>query len=449
MAARSYSAQFDLMKDVRVRVYTLLSGPCTGGRMIKSTNYTELVRKPPNTGTSQTPPGKQWSEKFSRSFEKGMWVFVCPNRGAANTEVRDFVCVNYNMMNVECTWKKGAKTPDDAQQHLYFWYLVHLNHFHSYDSDTTKTLKASAKWRFDAWQVIRFVVHNSTETTMNAARGGKWEWKRIFEEISMLRFISVHHKKKNQNNSQMCVVFSRPRHKELEHVEECPLYIISRGIRSGCRFTGTSLPLFTDINLCVNGSSPEGPLRPHLISLQIQNHGTHARSLSGVWWEKGSVQSSSHPAIVFGIVFPVKPPTTEKVYVHAGPDRLEISWEPPVGRVPADCLEWEVERRLEAPDGKNTSVRASAHLCSLSRGCARWHLYLWWVEGIKQCKRWISFFWQAAVLSEESFKTPSTVKHKHMEIAATHILDTCCCNLPPFSSFYLYVKLLLCNFDGN
>lgn len=94
----------------------------------------------------------------------------------------------------------------------------------------------------------------------------------------MLRFISVHHKKKNQNNSQMCVVFSRPRHKELEHVEECPLYIISRGIRSGCRFTGTSLPLFTDINLCVNGSSPEGPLRPHLISLQIQNHGTYART---------------------------------------------------------------------------------------------------------------------------------------------------------------------------
>lgn len=55
---RSYSAQFDLMKDVRVRVYTLLSGPCTGGRIIKSTNYTELVRKPPNTGTSQRPPGK-------------------------------------------------------------------------------------------------------------------------------------------------------------------------------------------------------------------------------------------------------------------------------------------------------------------------------------------------------------------------------------------------------
>lgn len=47
---RSYSAQFDLMKDVRVRVYTLLSGPCTGGKMVMSTNYTEVVRNPPSTG---------------------------------------------------------------------------------------------------------------------------------------------------------------------------------------------------------------------------------------------------------------------------------------------------------------------------------------------------------------------------------------------------------------
>lgn len=60
----SYSAQFDLMKDVRVKVYTLLSGPCTGGRMIRSTNYTELVRKPPNTGTSQRPPGTTMKEEI-------------------------------------------------------------------------------------------------------------------------------------------------------------------------------------------------------------------------------------------------------------------------------------------------------------------------------------------------------------------------------------------------
>lgn len=45
-------AQFDLMKDVRVRVYTLLSGPCTNGTLVKSTSYIELVQKSPSTGLS-------------------------------------------------------------------------------------------------------------------------------------------------------------------------------------------------------------------------------------------------------------------------------------------------------------------------------------------------------------------------------------------------------------
>lgn len=66
---RSYSAQFDLMKDVRVRVYTLLSGPCTGGKMVMSTNYTEVVRKPPNSGSvPQTSRENSEAKKFSRSF---------------------------------------------------------------------------------------------------------------------------------------------------------------------------------------------------------------------------------------------------------------------------------------------------------------------------------------------------------------------------------------------
>ncbi|XP_003971306.3 interleukin-13 receptor subunit alpha-2 [Takifugu rubripes] len=197
----SHRVQFDLMKNVSVRVYTLLSGPCTNGKMITSKNYTELVYKPPRTG-------------------------------AANTEVQDFVCVNYNMMTIECTWQRGAKTPDNAQQRLYFW------------------------------------------------------------------------------------------HKNLERAQECPKYIISRGFRSGCQFTGTSLPLFTDVNICVNGSSPEGPLQAKFISLQIQNH--------------------------------IKPPTTEKVDVRAGPDSLVIAWEHPVGGAPEHCLEWEVERQLQGPDGKTT-----------------------------------------------------------------------------------------------
>lgn len=54
-------------------------------------------------------------------FKEAFIVTPPPNKGAANTEVQDLVCVNYNMMTIECTWKRGAKTPDNAQQRLYFW----------------------------------------------------------------------------------------------------------------------------------------------------------------------------------------------------------------------------------------------------------------------------------------------------------------------------------------
>ncbi|XP_036976274.1 interleukin-13 receptor subunit alpha-2 isoform X2 [Acanthopagrus latus] len=195
---RTYSAQFDLTKDVRVRVYTLLNGPCTNGTLTKSTNYTELVQKPPSTG-------------------------------AAGTAVQDFICVYHNMKYVECTWGRSPKMPASSQHSLYFW------------------------------------------------------------------------------------------HKELEKTEECPKYLISNGVRSGCNFTGTYLPDFTDINFCVNGSSPKGPLEPAFISLQIQDH--------------------------------VKPEPTEKLYLQTGPDRkLELHWDPPVSRVPDHCLEWQMEQ-----DGKIVS----------------------------------------------------------------------------------------------
>ncbi|XP_030292877.1 interleukin-13 receptor subunit alpha-2 isoform X2 [Sparus aurata] len=192
---RTYSAQFDLTKDVRVRVYTLLNGPCTNGTLTRSTNYTELVQKPPSTGV-------------------------------ADTAVKDFVCVYHNMKYIECTWGRSPKTPAYSQHNLYFW------------------------------------------------------------------------------------------HMELEKTEECPKYLVLSGVRSGCNFTGTYLPDFTDIIFCVNGSSPEGPLEPAFISLQIQDH--------------------------------VKPEPTEKLYLQTGSDRkLELRWDPPAGRVPGPCLEWQMEQ-----DGK-------------------------------------------------------------------------------------------------
>ncbi|XP_026185016.1 interleukin-13 receptor subunit alpha-2 isoform X1 [Mastacembelus armatus] len=211
---RSYTAQFDLMKDIRVRVYTLLSGPCTNGSMIKSTNYIELVQKPPSTGI-------------------------------VDTAVQDFVCLFHNMDYMECNWGRSSKMPANSQHTLYIW------------------------------------------------------------------------------------------HKELSEAVECPKYIISGGVRSGCNFTGNILPDFIDIIFCVNGSSDEGPLKPTFTSLQIQNQ--------------------------------VKPGTTEKLHLQTGPDRqLEIQWEHPVGRIPGLCLEWEVEHNEEGPDGKITSKQFFTKQTSLT-----------------------------------------------------------------------------------
>ncbi|CAG5874559.1 unnamed protein product [Menidia menidia] len=197
--ARSYSAQFNLMEDIKVRVYTLLNGPCTNNTMIKSKTYTEMIQKPPGTGIQ-------------------------------DTGVQDLNCLFYNMEHMLCEWKRSKKTPATSQHHLYFW------------------------------------------------------------------------------------------HKNLEHAVECPKYIMSGGVRSGCNLTENPLPLFKDINFCVNGTSHEGDLRPTCITVQMQNH--------------------------------VKAAATQNLHLQAGPDKqLELHWEDPVGKVPGHCLEWEVEQSQEGADG--------------------------------------------------------------------------------------------------
>ncbi|XP_070700346.1 interleukin-13 receptor subunit alpha-2 isoform X2 [Pempheris klunzingeri] len=202
---RTYSALFDLAKDVRVRLYTLLSGPCTNGTMVKSTSYTEVVQKPPSTG-------------------------------GEDTAAQDFICVYHKMEYMECKWRRNPKMLANAQHSLYFW------------------------------------------------------------------------------------------HKNLEQAQECPKYLMSNGARSGCNFTGITLPDFTDINFCVNGSSPQGPLKPAFVSLQIQNH--------------------------------VKPGITEKLHVQAGPEgQLELHWGRPVGKVPVHCLKWEVDHKQEGQNGKIASEK--------------------------------------------------------------------------------------------
>ncbi|XP_038145072.1 interleukin-13 receptor subunit alpha-2 [Cyprinodon tularosa] len=89
----TYSAQFDLSKDVQVKVFTILNGECTNNKMIKSKDYSELVVKPPNTG---------------------IW----------DTEATDFTCMYHNMENLECIWTSSQRTPASAQQNLFFWHRL-------------------------------------------------------------------------------------------------------------------------------------------------------------------------------------------------------------------------------------------------------------------------------------------------------------------------------------
>jgi len=124
---RTYRAQFNLMKDVKVRIYTVLNGPCTNNTTIKSTNYTELIQKPPSTGQClQSCDGNKIKIKYYLSW-CGTWMNICwlvfirTHLVIEDTAVLDFICMFHNMEYVECKWKRSPKTPANSQQSLYFW----------------------------------------------------------------------------------------------------------------------------------------------------------------------------------------------------------------------------------------------------------------------------------------------------------------------------------------
>ncbi|XP_061659485.1 interleukin-13 receptor subunit alpha-2 [Syngnathoides biaculeatus] len=206
---RTFRAQFDLTKDIRVRAYTLLGGRCANNTWIKSANYKELVQKPPGTGRHVNA-------------------------------VKEFRFVFYNLEQMICNWNKDPNAPASSQLHMYYW------------------------------------------------------------------------------------------HNELEKTEECPQYLFTNEVRTGCNLTGKRFPDFTDVNFCVNGSSPEGPLKPTYASLQIQNY--------------------------------VKPDRPDKLNLLTGRfGEIKLFWKKPDGKVPGHCLEWEVERIREGPHGKNESRIFTMH----------------------------------------------------------------------------------------
>ncbi|XP_028977105.1 interleukin-13 receptor subunit alpha-2 isoform X1 [Esox lucius] len=85
-----YSAQFDLEKEVRVRISTLLRGACVNGTEIMSP-VSETVLTPTFTG----PVGSR---------------------------IQDLKCVFYQKTFMECTWQKGSEEPAHSQRSLHFWH---------------------------------------------------------------------------------------------------------------------------------------------------------------------------------------------------------------------------------------------------------------------------------------------------------------------------------------
>ncbi|XP_028838845.1 interleukin-13 receptor subunit alpha-2-like isoform X1 [Denticeps clupeoides] len=101
-------------------------------------------------------------------------------------------------------------------------------------------------------------------------------------------------------------------HRDLEKPMECPKYLESHGVRDGCWFPKEALLEYTEFNICINGTSPMGPLRPAFYSLQLQNH--------------------------------VKPGVVENVSLELGPEKVfRLEWSPPTGQIPCHCLEYQVE----------------------------------------------------------------------------------------------------------
>ncbi|KAJ8281789.1 hypothetical protein COCON_G00043080 [Conger conger] len=109
-------------------------------------------------------------------------------------------------------------------------------------------------------------------------------------------------------------------HRNMKRAKECPQYLYSHGHKSGCKFSWNSLLEFTEFNVCVNGSLAGAELQPAYFTMQLQNH--------------------VKPGVINTLSLETRP---------KGPVSLE--WAPPKGRIPAGCLEFEVESTPEVTEG--------------------------------------------------------------------------------------------------
>ncbi|XP_041050697.1 interleukin-13 receptor subunit alpha-2-like isoform X2 [Carcharodon carcharias] len=101
-------------------------------------------------------------------------------------------------------------------------------------------------------------------------------------------------------------------HEELEQTMECDNYIKNQGNIVGCHFHSDDLIEFSDFNICINGSSAMGPVRPAYYTLQLQDL--------------------------------VKVAAPNQVSLTSSrTDTIYIQWEPPAGKMKLHCMKYEVQ----------------------------------------------------------------------------------------------------------
>uniref|UniRef100_A0A3B3QPJ2 Interleukin 13 receptor, alpha 2 n=1 Tax=Paramormyrops kingsleyae TaxID=1676925 RepID=A0A3B3QPJ2_9TELE len=86
---RSFHAQFDLGKEVQVKVFTLLRGPCT--------NNSELL----------SPPAE---------------LVLKPSGGDIGPKIAGFSCIFHRKEFMECTWNETGDQPGPTQTSLFYWH---------------------------------------------------------------------------------------------------------------------------------------------------------------------------------------------------------------------------------------------------------------------------------------------------------------------------------------
>ncbi|XP_048400322.1 interleukin-13 receptor subunit alpha-2-like [Stegostoma tigrinum] len=108
-------------------------------------------------------------------------------------------------------------------------------------------------------------------------------------------------------------------HEELEQTMQCNNYIKHQGRIVGCHFQSDDLIEFSDFNICINGSSELGPVRPAYFTLQLQD----------------LVKAAA--------------PDQVKLTLSTA-ETISIQWEPSASKLKPHCLKYEVQFRGKSSD---------------------------------------------------------------------------------------------------